>query len=353
MESVEPGSPSLSASLMRMITGFYPSRAIYLAADLGLADLLAAGPRTAADLAAATGTHTPSLTRVLGLLTSTGVLVQDADGKFGLSPMGELLRTDTPDSVHQIALLFAGPLQHQLWGELEHSVRTGESAFERALGEPVFSYLSKHPEEAIVFDRAMTYFATQIATGVVEAYDFSPFDTVVDVGGGQGMLLRNVLRAYPGVNGILFDRPEVVDGVRAEIAESDLADRCAVVGGSFFEEVPSGGEVYLLKSIIHDWDDEHSAEILGNCRRVMPENGRLLLIDQVVPDRVGLSAEDEMITGSDLNMMVTIGGRERTEGELRTLLANSGFELNKIVPLGGLERGIHGVCSVIECMRAA
>lgn len=346
-------APAPSAELMQMITGFYVSKAIFLATELGIVDQLADRPQTGTELAEKTGAHPQALTRLLRLLASAGVLVQHADDRYALSEKGELLRRDVPDSLRDVVWVFAGPLPQRLWSELEHGVRTGQPVFELTHGVPAFGYFPTHPEEGMTFNRAMTYFASKISGAVIDVYDFSSFRTVVDVGGGHGMLLRSILQANPGVRGILYDLPHVVDSVRAEVAASGLADRCQIVGGDFFADVPAGGDAYVLKSVIHDWDDERSSTILRNVHRVLPDGGRLLIVEPVVSDHVTASPEDLMVAGSDLNMMLTVGGQERTEREYRDLLGATGFKLERIFPLGGLSTGIHGVHSVIECVKAA
>ncbi|GIM86911.1 methyltransferase [Salinispora arenicola] len=340
-----------SAELMEQMTGFYVSRAIFLATDLGMIDQLAREPGTGVAVAEKLGADPHAVTRLLRLLASAGMLVQQPDGRFVLSDKGQLLRSDVPDSLRDVVWVFAGPLTQRLWADLEHGLRTGGPVFEHAYGVPAFGYFPQHPDEGMVFNRAMTYFASKIAGAVLDVYDFSGFGTVVDVGGGHGMLVRSILRANPGVRGTVYDLPHVVATVRDEVAASDLADRCQVVGGDFFVEVPEGGDAYVLKSVIHDWNDERSLTILRNVHRVMPADGRLLIVEPVVSDQVTESPTDLMVTGSDLNMMLTVGGAERTETEYRELLALAGFTLRNITPLGGLSTGIHGVHSVIECSK--
>ena len=241
-------------ALFRMITGYYVSRAVHVAAQLGIADLLRQGPVHYEALAGQTSTHAPSLNRVLRLLASVGVLTAEQDGRFSLTPVGACLRSDVPGSMHAAALVFGGTTQ-QAWSELGHSVRTGEPAFREVFGADAFSYLAQHPEDAATFDLAMAGFTRMIAGAVAATYDFSPFAAVMDVGGGNGMLLEGVLKANTRLRGILFDLPHVADRARARLAEVGLADRCAVAGGDFFTAVPGGAEACMLKHVIHDWDD--------------------------------------------------------------------------------------------------
>jgi SAM-dependent methyltransferase len=332
-------------ALFQLVTSHYVSRAIYVAAKLGIADLLAEGPRRYQDLAAATGTNGPALNRLLRLLVSAGVFAEKAAGSFSLTPMGEYLRSGTAGSYRSVALLFAGPLM-RAWDELLFSVQTGQPAFERAYQEDAFHYMANHPEEAAIFNDAMTAGSTYTAKGVPVAYDFSAFKTVVDVGGGHGALLGAILRANPAVRGILFELPHVAEGARESIASLDLAERCEIIAGDCFESVPSGADAYILKSVIHDWNEERSVQILRNCHRAMAPNGKLLLVELVLPERVDQSLWSQIGLGSDVNMLVNAGGRERTDAEFHALFAASGFRLTKIVPVPG------SLSSVLEGERA-
>jgi hypothetical protein len=334
-------SPRLA--LFQLITGHYVSRAIYVAAKLDIASLMAAGPRRVEDLAAATGTHAPSLNRLLRLLASAGVVAETDFGCFGLTPLGECLRSDQSGSSHAVALLFAGPMM-RAWDELLYAVRTGEPTFERVLGTDPFRYMGEHPDEAAVFNAAMTAASTHTAKGVPEAYDFSSFRTVIDVGGGHGVLLASILAANPGVTGVLFELPHVAEGARKALAEQGLQQRCKIAAGDFFQSVPEGGDAYILKSVIHDWDDARSITILKNCRRAMAPGGKLLLVELVLPARVDHSPRAQIGTGSDINMLVNIGGRERTDRDFSELFLAAGVKLTRIVPVpGSLSSILEGV----------
>ena len=245
--------------LFRMVTGYYVSRAIYVAAKLGIADLLADGARGHDELAEATGTQADSLRRVLRLLASAGVFTEEKDGKFALTPIGACLRSRVPGSMRAAALLF-GSITQQAWGDLLHGVETGGPAFRRAFGMEPFDYMAAHPDEAANFHAAMANFTRHIATEVAAAYDFSPFRRVVDVGGGNGALLAGILGANPTLTGIVFDLPDVAARASEQMRELGLADRCEIVGGDFLEQVPGGGDAYLLKHVIHDWNDERAIE---------------------------------------------------------------------------------------------
>lgn len=230
------------------------------------------------------------------------------DGRFALTPIGSYLQTETPGSLRAVALQFAGPWHSRGWSDLLYSIQTGEIAFDHLFGMGIFPYLTQHPEDAAIFDAAMTAFSTQTAAAVVTAYDFSPFRTIVDVGGGHGALLRAILQATPAARGILFDLPHVVEGAKKQIEAAGLAERCAVVGGDFFASVPSGGDAYIFSVVIHDWNDEQSGTILKNCHRAMSPQGKLLLVELVLPARLDQSPMSQIIAGNDVNMLVHTGG---------------------------------------------
>lgn len=318
-------------ALFRMATGYYVSRALWVVARLGIADLLAAGPSHVAELAAATETHAASLRRVLRLLASVGVFAEGEDGRVALTPIGECLRTGVPGSMRAGALLFAGRTQ-DAWSDLMYSVRTGEPIYPHRFGMDVWAYTARHPEDAALFDEAMADFTRQAAIAVAAAYDFSPFTTIVDVGGGAGALLAGILTANPALRGILFDQPDAAARAKAEIARRGLADRCAVVGGDFFREVPGGADAYLLKHVIHDWNDERAEAILRTCRRAAASGSRLLLVEGVYPAPIDQSDLSRGAASNDVNMLVCTGGRQRSEAEFRALYAATGFRLTRIVP---------------------
>jgi ubiquinone/menaquinone biosynthesis C-methylase UbiE len=315
-------------AMLQMISGFWISRAIYVAAKLGIADHLCDGHRTVDELAAATGTHAPSLYRVLRALASVGIFTEDENRRFALTPLAETLQSDAPDSLRAFATVELGEEHYPAWGELLHSVRTGEIAFDRAFGMPVWKFFEQNPENAKTFNDAMTGFTLAVNDAVLSSYDFSSIGKIVDVGGGHGSLIASILKANPKMRGVLFDAPPVIEGARHRIRDEGIADRCEAVAGDFFKSVPSGGDAYIVKWIIHDWDDEQSISILKNCHRAMADNGRLLLVEAVVPD----GSEPHFSKYMDLNMLVMTGGRERTADQYRTLLEASGFKLTRIVP---------------------
>ncbi|MFN2540569.1 MAG: methyltransferase, partial [Chthoniobacterales bacterium] len=221
-----------------------------------------------------------------------------------------------------------GEEHYPAWGELLHSVRTGEIAFDRAFGMPVWKFFSQNPDNAQTFNDAMTGLTLAVNDAVISSYDFSAIRTIVDIGGGHGSLLASILEAHPKMKGVLFDAPPVIDGAQSRFQSEGLANRCELVAGDFFASVPLGGDAYILKWIIHDWDDERCIKILKNCHRAMTEDGKLLLVEAVVPRGSELHFSKFM----DLNMLVMTGGRERTADEYRTLLEASGFKLTRIVP---------------------
>jgi hypothetical protein len=321
-----------------MLSGYWLSTSLYVAAKLGLADLVKDGPRTVQDLAESTGAHGRSLYRLLRALASVGVFAEDDQGRFGLTALAERLRSDVPGSQHALALMM-GEEHYRAWGELEHSIRTGQNAFEKVYGKGIFDYLAHHPDLARIFDAAMVGVHGQETPAMCDAYDFSAFGTLVDVGGGNGSLISLVLQRTPRLRGVLYDLPHVVERAKENLRHGGVLDRCATVGGSFFESVPGEGDAYLLRHIIHDWDDGRCLQILGNIRKVIPPTGKLLVVEGVVPPGNGPSFTKLL----DLTMLVVPGGMERTEQEYRDLYARAGFRLGRIVPTRSEVSVIEGV----------
>ncbi len=313
-----------AAALRRLIDGYQVTQAIHVAVTLGIADLLAGGPRGVEDLAEASRSHAPSLYRLLRALASVGIFHEEDHRRFSLTPFGGHLRADAPESLAGWAGLVGRPYYWQAWSELLHGIRTGENAFRHTHGVGVWEYRAHHPEEGAIFDRAMTSTSRQTDRAVVEAFDFGRFRTVVDVGGGHGAFLAAVLVAHPEMTGVLFDQPHVVARAGGLLEAAGVSDRCRIVGGSFFEQVPEGGDAYLLKEIIHDWEDEEAVALLRVCRRVVPPAGRVLLVER---DLGGPNA-DPGPKFADLNMLVSPGGRERTVEEYAALFQAAGFRLS-------------------------
>lgn len=319
--------PASRDELTRLMSGYWHTQAIYVAAKLGIADLLADGPRSADELAGPTGTLPRPLYRLLRALAGLGIFAEDDLGRFSLTALAEGLRSDVPGSVRSLAIM-RGEWQYESWGQLLHSVRTGRSGFEKVHGMRLFDWLSEHPEKGRLFDDAMTGVHGRETAAMLRAYDFSGVGALADVGGGNGEVLSSVLKQYPKMNGILFDLPAVIERAARNIEAAGLAGRCRVVAGDFFTSVPAGADVYLLRHIIHDWDDELSIAILLQCRQAMGEQGRLLVVEGVVPT----GNEPSLSKFFDLAMMVLPGGMERTEAEYRSLLGTAGFRLTRIVP---------------------
>jgi len=327
-------------ALLQMMTGYWISQAIYAAAKLGIADLVKEGPKPCQELAQATGVPSQTLYRLLRALASVGIFSEGEDGRFGLTRLAEYLQTGVLGSMRAFALL-QSELQYRAYGEILHSMKTGETAFNLVCGQELFPYLTQHPTAAAIFDEAMTGYTTQVSAAVLAAYDFSQFGTLLDVGGGHGILLTAILKANPALRGVLFDLPHVAEDAQKRMAMAGLAERCAIRAGDFFDAAPSGGDAYLLKWIIHDWDDERAVAILKNCHRAMVENGKLLLIEAVIPS--GNTPFFHKFV--DLTMLVIAGGRERMEAEYRALLAAANFRLTQILPTPS-------EMSVIEAVRA-
>jgi hypothetical protein len=315
-------------ALRRLVNGYQVTQAIHVAATLGIADLLRDGPRSSAELAAATESHAPSLHRVLRALAALEVLREDDDGCFALTELGEGLRSDAAEPVGGWAAYVGRPAHFQAWGALLEAVRTGENAFVSVHGCDVWEYRAQHPADGAVFDRAMTDTSRRANRQLIEAYDFGRFERAVDVGGGHGAFLAGVLAAHPALHGVLFDQPHVVADAPTVLDAAGVRDRCEIAAGSFFDGVPAGGDAYLLKAIVHDWEDEDALRILRSVRAVIADGGAVLVVERELgPPN---TAPDAKL--SDLNMMVGPGGRERTRDEFAALFAEAGFELRGVVP---------------------
>jgi len=322
-------------ALLQMVFGFFPAKAVNVAAELGIADHVAGGPRPVQDLAAVTGSDPASLRRLLRALAFLGVLSEPEPGMFGLGPLGGPLRSTADGSVRSLSQLFGGDMVWRSWGDLAASVRTGATAFDDLFGMSAFEYMAANPEVAAMFNEAMAEGTRMVVPGIVEAYDFAPFTTIADLGGGDGTLVAAVLAATPGLQGILFDVPAGSRDAKRVLEAAGVNDRCEVVVGDFFDAVPAGVDCYLLKSVIHDWDDQRCASILANCRREIDEDGRVLIVEGILPPRAEPSPALLGLVMSDLNMLVCAGGRERTTEDFRALLVDSGFELGRVVAVPG------------------
>ncbi len=330
MNATEPTPVSAPATRLRdLIAGFVLSRAVYAAASLEIADLLAKSPSDAQTLARARGADANALYRVLRALASVGVFAEDDDGKFSNTPMSELLRSDVAGSLRALSLMYGDDDVWAAWGVILHSVRTGDAGLDQVVGMNAFDHYARHPDKAKVFDQAMVSSSSLVNRALTEAYDFSQFDRIVDVAGGYGSTLCAVLKATPSLRGVLYDMPHVIENAAARIAAQGLADRCELAAGNMFESVPAGGDAYFMKHILHDWDDAACGKILAAIRAAIPPNGRLLVSERLIqPGPAGYYGK---IT--DLVMLVhNQGGRERTEAEYRELFARAGFKLIRVVP---------------------
>jgi len=325
MASAAPGS---STALRDMVNAYRVSQAIRVAAVLGIADHLAGGPRTSNELAMLSGAHPDALYRLLRALAAVGVLQEEGDRRFRLTPLGDSLRQDAPDSIRDWALFATGDSQWHTWQELEYSVRTGENGFRHLHGTDSWTYRQQHPDANAEFDLAMASIANLAITGLLPAYDFGRFATIVDVGGGNGTLLAAILEAHPATRGVLLDQPHVVAGAGPVLERAGVTDRCEIVPGDFFASVPTGGDAYILKSIIHDWEDAEAIAILRTCRTAMREGTALLLIER------DLGGPNELPENkfSDLNMLLGPGGRERSLAEYERLFEAAGFRCERFVP---------------------
>lgn len=319
--------------LLALVRGYRISQSIYVATRLGIPDLLADGPREVDELARATGSHPASLRRVLLFLAGVGVFDKVGPRRFALTELATLLRTGVPGSLRPSVLLLLDESHWRPWGHLLHTVRTGDTAFDHTHGAGLFDYLDAHPEVASVFNAAMSGNSPAHARLVAATYDFSRMSLVVDVGGGRGRLLAAILERHPRLRGILFERPHVIEDAREILDEAGVGARCELVGGSFFDAVPSGGDAYILRGIIPGFEDDQAVAILKNCRRAMGAAARVLLVERYL---AADAREALPVLYSDLEMLVNVGGRERTTDEYATLLARSGLRLTETISLGPL-----------------
>jgi hypothetical protein len=314
--------------LIQMATATWTARTLVATAKLGLADQLASGPKSAAELAAPMRVHAPSLHRLMRTLASIGILTERTEQRFALTVLGEALKTGAPGSARATLLTGGSRALLSAWEHMVYSIETGKTGFEKANGMPLFDYLAQHPEEASLFSEAMAGLNSQEPPAVAAAYDFSAFNSIVDVGGATGNMLAAILTRYTGPRGVLFDRPHVVADAPGLLEAKGLKDRVKVEAGDFFKTVPAGGDAYVLSHIIHDWSDDQCLVILGHLRKAMKPSGRLLIVEMVLP------AGDAPHPGKmlDMSMLVLTGGQERTEAEYGLLLARADFHLTRVVP---------------------
>jgi len=327
-DTARPADVPPHVQLIQMAIAVWTARGVYAAAKLQLPDLLADGPRTAHDLAQATGTNAGALYRLMRALASQGVFTEVGPQRFALAPLGSALLSGAQGSARAAVLTLAGEWQWKAWDQFLFSLRTGEPALRAAFGMPLFGYLTAHPDDGALFDEAMIGMHGPVAAAVVAAYDFSRFRSIVDVGGGTGTLLRTILAANPNARGTLFDLSETIRHAEASVAGSPVAGRCEFVAGDFFKDIPAGHDVYVLAHVLHDWTDEQALPILANCRRAIADDGRLVIVEAV------LSPGDTPHHGKmmDLLMLTVTGGLERTAEQFQALLARAGFDLVSVIP---------------------
>jgi hypothetical protein len=326
---VQPPSQAAAQLLMQIGTGHFVASALQVVIRLGSPARIADGALTAAELASATGVQEEALYRVLRALASVGLFEETAPRRFTLTEAGHALRPDVPGTMHDMALWVTSPFHFKVYAEMMHSVRTGQPAAEKVIGMPVFEYFPRDPELSEIFNNAMTTFSNQVVPAALEAYDFSGIDLLVDVAGGHGAVLGAIVQKYPKMRGVLFDLEHVIAGAGQRIAAAGLSDRIQTEVGNFFTKVTPGADAYIMKHIIHDWDDDRALRILENIRRAMgAKRGRVILLESVIPP--GNTPDFGKII--DLEMLMMPGGKERTAEEFGKLFAQAGFELTKIVP---------------------
>jgi hypothetical protein len=326
-ETSQASTIPTGAQLLEMLGGLFLAWMLYVVAERGVADLLADGPQTSTELAKTAGLHEPSLYRLLRSLSSLGVFTEESPRRFALNPLGSALKTGDPSGARDMVM--NTPWFTRAVAEFPRVVASGENGMQLAFGMPIFEFLAQHPQESAAFNRAMIATGAAEPAAVADAYDFSGVRRLVDVGGGIGTLLATVLGRYPLVQGVLFDRPDVIDDARATLADHGIAERCEVVGGDFFVSLPENADAYLMSHILHDWDDDRSIAILRNCRRVIGPNGRVLLVEMVLPPG------DTPHPGQMFDMYMLVlnaGGMERTEEQYGELLRRGGFLLTRVVP---------------------
>lgn len=323
---------SPAARLYQMLN-YSLTQMIYVVVKLGIPDLLADGPRPAEELASSVGVHVRSLYRLLRAMACLDIFVEDSLNRFSLTPLSELLRSGIPGSLRPFVLAYGEPWWWSAWGSLLYSVQTGGPAFDHVQGRSLFEFLAHDAEAARIFNANMTAMTSEEAQAIVAAYDFSSTHVLVDVGGGQGVLAEAVLQAHPQARAIVFDVPSVIDEARNRLESAGVVERCEVVGGSFFDRIPGGGDVYTLKDILHDWDDPQAQNILRTCHAAMARSARLLVIERII--KPGKDSMEGIMT--DISMLVFTGGKERTEAEYRTLLGSAGFQVKKVFKSGSTD----------------
>lgn len=323
-------TPDPVQHVLQLATGYIVSSVLNVAVKLNIADRLAAGPKTATELAAETGVNAGALYRGLRALAMVNVFEEDHAHRFALTPVGETLRSDSPNSMRAAVEWMCDPFHLRIHAEMPHAIRRGETVDRRVLGKPTFEYLAEDRDEGAVFHRAMTNFTAMMTPALLDAYDFSRVNTLMDVGGGHGGFLAAALQRFSRLKGVVYDMPQVVEGARENIGRAGISNRCFVSGGDFFQSVPAGADAYMMKLIIHDWADEPAVKILKNCRKALDgvKGGRLLIMDAVIAP----GNEPHFSKLIDIEMLLLPGGLERTADEFRNLLSRAGFQVTQIIP---------------------
>jgi hypothetical protein len=324
----QPLKQDAAGTMLHLITGFWLSQAIFVVAKLGIADALVDGPKGVAELARRTATNEQALYRVLRALASAGIFAEGASREFRLTPLAHVLQSDSAGSLRSYAIMSGEQWVWRSFGALLHCVQTGQPGFEHVFGDHPFEFYKKNPEAAHISMEGLTSRSAPENAAVISAYDFGGAKQIVDIGGGEGTLLAAILVATPTLRGILFDVPLAAERAYQHLDAAGVRSRSEVQGGDFFRSVPAGGDVYVMKKVIHDWNDERALAILRNCRAFMPAHGRLLMIELIVSS----GNEPSFAKMLDLLMLTYLGGRERTEGEYRSLLQSAGFRLQRVIP---------------------
>ena len=338
-------SPAIAA-VLQILSGVHVAGVVSCIARLGIPDLVEAGPKSAEELAKQIGAQPRALYRLMRAAASVGILAESADGKFSETPMSALLRTNGSPSLRGYAIMSGREWHGMGWSRIEHSVRTGERALDAVYGMPLWDYFEQHPEEAKIFNDAMTGLSMIDGPAVAAAYSFQGINSVVDVGGGHGALLAEILKRNPALNGILYDMPHVVAGAKdgplkplLTPSTTTTAARCTIAGGDMFSSVPAGADAYIMKHIIHDWPDDACIKILKACRAAVNPGGKLLVVDSVIQPGNEFSPSKFL----DLQMLIFPGGCERTEKQFRELLAAAGWQLTRVIPTAALDSIVEGV----------
>lgn len=316
--------------VIELLYGFFPAQVVRAVAELGIADQLADGPRTAAEVAEAIDAHGQSVHRLLRAAVQVELVTETADGRFDLAGPGQYLRTGVAGTMRDTARFFCGDPSWSAWGRLDHSVRTGQVALEHVFGMTGFEWLATRPHEEQLFNNSMAEWTAVITPDIVASYDWSRYGTLVDLGGGNGTLVSALVAAVPTLRGAVYDKENAGDGARAVFEAAGVTDRAEFIAGDFFSAVPEGKDAYVIKSVVHDWPDDDVRRILRNVRTAMHAGSELVIIEPLVPDTAADIGKVPMMMASDLEDMVITGGRERTESEFRALLESCDFKLAEV-----------------------